>query len=111
MSAKKPMSLGEFLAEDMARRKMTMREYAAWLGVSHSTIGNHINGRSRGVREPFLARLSEKTGVSMVTLRALADQGFAEQVGLSARALLLAERFDKLPESVQDFILRSVLGE
>lgn len=104
-------TLADFIQLEMKRRGMNVREFARAVGVAHSTISNQLTRRTHGARDDFLGKLSNYTGISMITLRALADIRYAERVGIPARTLLLAERFAKLPQELQDFIWGNVLGE
>jgi hypothetical protein len=109
---KTPVTLSDFIEAEMRRRNMNVVEFANLLGVSHASISRHLSRRKRRPRPQidFLLKLVDKTGVNLITLLVIAYPEVAGRVGLGPRAMLLAERFDKLPEAVQDFIITSVLG-
>ncbi len=109
----KPITLADFIETEMKDRNMGVREFARFVGVSHSTLSKHLTRkRNRPVpREDLLVKLSDATGVNLLTLFALAYPGVAARTALSPRAMLLAQRFEKLPEAVQDFIFRAALSQ
>lgn len=109
--------LSDFIKMDIALRKMSMTQYAKFVGVDRVTISNHVRG-GRGGRGPlhrpsieFVLALSRATGYHLQHLLALAYPDFAEAVAVTPRAALLALRFESLPQSLQDAVFRIAFGE
>lgn len=107
----KHLTLSDFIALDMKKRGMSVVEYAAFIGVAHSTISKHLNKKKKIVPQmQFLTKLSGATGTSLEVLLAIAFPDLV-QTALSPRAMLLAQRLDGLPEPFQDEVLRLVFGQ
>lgn len=107
----KMFTLGDFLEEERKKRKLSIREFAKLIGVSHSTLNKHIKKPETRPSLDLLERLSDKTGASLHVLIMLASPALAKQSTLSSRALLFAEEFDKLGEELQNFFLSAALTQ
>lgn len=107
----KMFTLGDFIEEERRKRKLSLREFAKLIGVSHSALAKHINKTDTRPSLDLLEKLSDKTGASLHVLIMLASPALAKQSTLSARALLFAEEFDKLGEELQNFLLSAALTQ
>ena len=105
------LTLSDFIQSEMKKRDMGVVEFAKFVGVTHSTISKHLGEKAGVPSEDFLVKLSDATTVSLETIFGLAFPRVANRMPVSPKAMLLAQRFDQLPESVQDFILRAVLSQ
>lgn len=100
-----------FLQEEMKSRAMSMREFADVVGVSHSTISRALEpGRSDMPTLEFLSRLAKATGIDICTLVRMVTQESSGQTAISPAALALAQRINRLPESVQKFLHDYIIG-
>lgn len=91
------MTLGEFIQQEMARRKIrSNREFARKAGVSPQLINDLVNRADRELDIGSLIKLSDFTGASIMTLFKLA---FPEvvNVDIDIEYLLDAEKIRKLP--------------
>lgn len=96
-------SLADFVNEEMARRKITMREFARITGVSHSTLSRIINeGEAYQPTWDVVVRLAKSTHTDIRTLAAIIAPDAV--TGQDARSFILAERIGRLPPEVQDII-------
>jgi len=102
---KQVYNIADFILSEMKRRDLRVGEFARLVGVSHATISKHLSADPPVAKPEFLLKLSAATGVSIEALIALAYPEVAAQTALSARAKILAQRIEKLPESIQDFLL------
>lgn len=101
----KPSGLSEFLIAEMNKRKLSQREFATLMGIDYSTISKHISGKIAKPSLDFLVRLSEGTHTNLQTVIAFAYPEVADKMKFDPEILLLAERLDRLPEDVKEFIL------
>lgn len=105
-------NLADFILSEMKLRGMGVNEFARFCKLkAHSTISKHIAPKPPRPKIEFLLQLAEATGVSIEALIALAYPEVAERTALSPRAKILAQRIEKLPESVQDFLTGKTSGE
>jgi transcriptional regulator with XRE-family HTH domain len=104
---KMPITLAEFLNQDMESRKIeTEREYARFIGCAPSTVGEYLKGKEPTL--DFLRKLSEATKVSLRDLLIIAYPEITMPDDIDPQWKLLYARFKTLPETVQDFILRAM---
>lgn len=103
--------LRDFILSEMKQREMSARKFAEFVDVSNDTINRALDERDTSQPSTdFLVKLSDKTNTDISTVFALAFPEVAQRTRISARALLLAQRLERLPKSVQDFILSSVVS-
>jgi transcriptional regulator with XRE-family HTH domain len=105
------MTLAEFIDTEMKRREMGVREFAEFIGVSHSVISKHANGKNVKPSIDFLVKLADKTETNLQAIFALVWPAVAKRTALSPRATILAQRLDNLSEPAQDVILAFVLSQ
>lgn len=106
----KLFTLGDFIEQEMKQRgNISLRAFAEEIGVSHTTLANHIKHPDTRPSLDFLERLSDKTGASLNVLIMLASPALAKKSAISARALLFAQEFDKLGNELQDVLLTTAL--
>lgn len=112
----KPTTLGAFIHAEMVHHNMTAREFADFVGVTHSTINKFLNhGISntyggKQVGDPsieFLVKLSKATHTDICTLVALVAPDVSNT---NARAHIIAERISRLPPEQQDMMDSFLLG-
>lgn len=108
---KQVYNIADFILSEMKRRDLRVSEFARLVGVSHATISKHLSTKPPVAKPEFLLKLSAATGASIEALIALAYPEVANKTALSARAKILAQRIEKLPESIQDFLLGQTFGE
>lgn len=103
--------LTEFVLRQMRERDMSARQFSDFIGVSNTTINRTLDNRyDHTPSMDFLLKLADKTGTSIVAIIELAFPEVSERTGISPEALILAQRLDRLPESIRDFILKAVLS-
>lgn len=106
-------TLREFIREEMDKRKMSARQFAELLDVAPSTITAHLRNDSR--TEPtlhFLRKLAKQTGVPLASVIAMAFPDVSGEISdIPPDVLLLAIRFNNLPEPIRDVIKRLVNSE
>lgn len=89
--------LGAFLESERIQRNMTLRKFADWIGVSHSTLSRYINHDELPAPDlDSLIRISEKTGVGLLELIRLSYPQ-VEQPLINLDAQILANRIQQLP--------------
>lgn len=104
-------SLAEFVLRQMRERDMSARQFSDYIGVSNTTINRTLDSRYEHTPSmDFLLKLADKTGTSIIAVIELAFPEVSERTGISPEALILAQRLDRLPEGVRDFILKAVLS-
>ena len=96
----------------MKLKKKNKKEFAALIGVSHSTIGRIINNRDEPSLDTLI-KLSKGTDTDIVMIIALVA---GKQIKTAkAESLLLAERIDRLPEKtkklIDDLIISTLLHQ
>lgn len=104
------MTLKDFINQEMKRRDMSMRQFAEFVDVSHTTIS-----RTLDPQEPtnpsidFLRKLAKATGVSFLSLLALVIPE-EEMVDIDTNVRVLAERIARLPEHKREMAETFLLG-
>jgi transcriptional regulator with XRE-family HTH domain len=112
----KPNTLGAFIHAEMLRRDMTAREFAEYVGVTHSTINKFLNHgisntyAGKPVGEPsvdFLVKLARATHTDICSLMALIAP---DVTTTNAEAQVIAERIARLPPDKREIIDSFLLG-
>lgn len=89
----------DFLHTEMRRRDFTsVRQFAAWLGMSNSMVAQVMDGK----RDPgltFMVALAQKTGVNISDLIELAQPGTFTRTDLSLGARITAQQIDQLGDA------------
>ena len=85
----------DFLQDEMRRRDIaSVRQFAAWLGMSNSMVAQVLDGgRDPGL--DFMVALSQKTGVNLADLVELARPGALSRTDLSLEARILAQQIER----------------
>ena len=95
-----------FINDELKERNWSQRDLARLMGVSSSTISRMLDETKPSKPDVVqLVKLSKALHIGLEALTALAYPEQFEDSNLSARARILGERFDKLPEDVQQAIL------
>jgi transcriptional regulator with XRE-family HTH domain len=98
-------TLGKFILDELKKRDMSMRQFAAVVGVSDATISRLVS--LADPPEPtldFLAKISRVTGVDVCTLVAMVLPDSQVTPILDPEARLLVDRIRKLPPDAQQLI-------
>lgn len=94
--------LAKFIQEEMHKRDMSMNQFAALVGVSHTTISRLLRPGSTIMPDlDFLAKLGEATHTDICTLVALV---MPEATHVDAEAQMLAERISRLPPDKREIV-------
>lgn len=100
------LTIREFVIEDMARRKMSLREYADFLGVTHPTVGRYVNNKDKEVQWAFLVALSRATHTDIGYLARLAAPEVAFESVPDTQ--IIADRINQLPAPYRKTIIDMV---
>lgn len=95
--------LAAWMMDEMQARRMSQREFAEFVGVSHVTISRAVSS-AEDPPEPspdFLIRLARATHTDVLALFLLAYPEAAPLANDSAAARLAGDQFEKLPSHVQ----------
>lgn len=100
--------LTEFINEEMRKRNMSMREFAAFMGTTHASISRAL-ARDEDTLPTleFLVKLAQATKVDICTIVALVVPDASR---LDAEVLLLAQAIAKLPPDKQALVDDMILG-
>jgi transcriptional regulator with XRE-family HTH domain len=100
----------DFLREEQRRRDFeSIRQFAAWLGLSSSIVWQVMDGQ----RDPgleFLIAVANRTGVSLVDLVELARPGALSRADLSLDARVMAQQIEALPDDVRTVVRAIIRG-
>lgn len=102
--------LREFVLSEMQIRGMSAREFAAFVGVAHTTVNKCLKGVEGNPSVDFVFKLSKATGVAVSTIMSLM-QPDAESVDPSPELQILAKRFASLPQQIQTALWSLVLKD
>lgn len=95
-----------FINDELKNRGWSQRDLAKQMDVSSSTISRMLDEQKPSKPDvEQLVKLSKALHVGLETLTALAYPEQFEESALSPSARILGERFDKLPENVQQAVL------
>lgn len=100
MQAEATMTLQGFIETQLKERSMSGREFAVFLGVSHTVVYQALKPDYVPSLE-FLVALARGTGMDLCSIVALVYPDLARR---DARAYLIAQRIAALPASEQDAI-------
>lgn len=102
--------LSNFVTEQMAQRKMGLRQFAELCNVSHSTLHRMIyEAETYKPTFEIVARIARGTHTDIRTLAAILAPDVV--LGANANALLLAERISRLSPDAQKIIDSFLIGE
>lgn len=97
----------EFLASEMKKRELTVREFSRMIGVAHTTVSRTLD-KSKPPKTPsleFLAKLAVATNTDIRTLAALLVPSATRADQLR---LMFAELASQLPAQDQQVLLRII---
>lgn len=102
-------ALGNFIADQIRERGISDREFSRLLGVSNATISRAMSQDAPEPSLDFLVKLSNGTGVSLMTLLKLS---FPElrQVEVEPEARMLAEMIAQLPPDKREIAESFIVG-
>ncbi|MBX3062397.1 MAG: helix-turn-helix transcriptional regulator [Anaerolineae bacterium] len=106
-------TLLEFLRSQMDQRHMSAREFAHFLGVSHTTINRLIADDGDPTTAPsveFLRKLAYATNTDICYLMLLIDPQLPNALPISADALDLSRRIAQLPAETRQVIDQLLIG-
>jgi transcriptional regulator with XRE-family HTH domain len=104
---KRDLTLGEFILAEMDKRRMSAREFALFVGVTHSTINKFVHFGSKDVGYPsieFLGKLAQATHSDLCAVMALVFPEVTEATQLKPSTIILAQRIEQLPDAVREII-------
>ena len=99
-------TIQKFIIEDMRKRKMSMREYADFIGVTHPTISKYVRDPEHGIRWEVLLKLSAATHVDIGTLARIAAPDVAYESIPDTK--LITDRINQLPPAYRKTIIEMV---
>lgn len=103
------MTLGEWIATQMRERDMSMSEFARYIGTTGATLSRAMSKDAPQPSVDLLVKLSNGTGVSLMTLLKLAFPEI-QQVEVDTGARLLAEQIMQLPPEKREIAEAFILG-
>jgi transcriptional regulator with XRE-family HTH domain len=101
----------EFLKSQMSHRKMTMHEFAALVGVSHSTIHRFVYDEPSKQYIPtleFLHKLAQGTGVNLNTIIAICFPDTGQALEIDAEQAALLEAFKGLAPEMRPIVMKII---
>jgi transcriptional regulator with XRE-family HTH domain len=106
-------TLRQFLIDEMKRRDMSYREFAALIGESHhDRLHRIVTGKFKRPDWDFILNLSKSLGLDLEFLVALLEPDLAKHrhSDISPLARRIAEHFDNLPEEYKAQIASAIFG-
>lgn len=103
--------LREFLLNEIRKRDMSVRQFAEFVGVAHSTINRMLD--ERGDSTPTLdslLKISDATHTDLYSLLSIAFPDVVQKNALSADARIIAQRIEQAPEHVRKAIETLLAG-
>ncbi len=101
----------DFLKNEMKQRNMSMREFAALIGISHTTIVRFTADPLRSENIPtidLLEKLSQATNVSLSALLALCFPETARKLEVDPEVALIADEIASLPSESRQIVMKFV---
>jgi transcriptional regulator with XRE-family HTH domain len=102
------MTLQEYIEGYIKQHNLSIREFARLCGVNHQAMFNILNKPEHKPDVITLGKISDYTGISIVTLLKMVYPESFRDVSLSPQGEIVAQAFENAPESVQDLVLRLV---
>lgn len=103
-------TLRDFVAAELANRKLSIRQFAKNAGLGYQTIANIVNDSGNEPEMKTLLRISKYTGTDLIELVRLAYPDIVQETTLSPSAAITAQRIERLPQdlrlAVEALILR-----
>lgn len=101
------MDFKAFIESEMRQRRMSQREFAEYVGISHQTINRIVAGDAPEPSLSVLVRLARKTHTDLCSLIALL---YPDESRGNARARIIAERIAQLTPAQQQIIDNVLIG-
>jgi transcriptional regulator with XRE-family HTH domain len=101
------MELKDFIAQEIKRRSLSMREFAKAVDVSSTTIVRALSDNPPTPTLDFLEKLSTYTHVDILTLVAMVKPNATR---LNPSAMLLVDRISNLPPDKQTMVNALIQG-
>jgi transcriptional regulator with XRE-family HTH domain len=101
------VTFGQFLREEIDKRKMSQREFADYVGAAHGVINKFLDYGAKDVGYPsvdFLLKLSKATNTDICYLMALLDPEVPRRTDASIYAMRIGEIVEALPEAQREMI-------
>jgi len=98
-----------FLRAEMERRRLSIREFAAQVKVSHTTIQRFVDENPAKLYVPtldFLDKLSIATGASLNTLLAICFPESARKLEIDPEVAIICDMAARLPIATRQAVLR-----
>lgn len=108
-SDKKMTAFGEWIMAEAERENLSLREFAARCGLTHGSLSRYTKAYGPGEKQSMpglkeVNKLSQCTGVSVELIFKFLFPDRVDGKPLSARALMVGQRFDEMPQEVRDVI-------
>lgn len=101
-------ALAQFLRKQMEHRSMTIRDFAKFIGVSHSVVQRAIDEDKPSTPDTeTMIKISKALGVDMNTLAYMLDPG---ALSMDFEAVILAQQIQSLPEEDRRAIDALLMG-
>lgn len=94
-------ALSKFVWQEIVNRRISQREFADLVGVSHTTIGRIIRGEVTDPTLDFLVKLSLATHTDICALIAIIRP---DSFRSSASTNVVAERYEKLSDTQKKLV-------
>lgn len=104
------LTLRGFILAEMNRRKLSMRQFAALIGVSHGTVSRFMADVEALPTLDFLVKLSRGTNADLVALLGLVYPEDVRQYDGDPEGRIFLKRYKELPEETREFIRRALMG-
>ncbi len=102
MSEERGSKLAEFIRGKLKEKGISVYKLSMEMGVSHSTIGDILNGKSTHPTNRILEALSRVTNTPFhIIAEMVAEQAIHE---ISTEASIVANIYDSLPAELQDVL-------
>lgn len=100
--------LREFVQTEIRKRDMSARQFAAFVGVSHTTIDRVLDPRQ--ALSPSLEFLSKLGQATETNIRYLVSLVYPQDTETDPEAEILATQISALPPEEREFIRTYLLG-
>lgn len=97
-------TFADFVLSEMKRRDMGVREFARFVGVSHSTISKHLSNPDLTPTVDVLLKLSRATHIPFEALLAASFKEVANQAKVDAKTQVMIGMIMDLPEDLRDVL-------
>ena len=102
---KKRRTLGDWMEEEMRKRRIGVNEFARLCGVSSGTISKYQRTKAPAPTMKFLRKLSKGTNTPLYTLVTIVDPSIEDETKIDPDALALAHRIVSFPEHTRNMLI------